>query len=374
MNIEIKTVLTGKEKKEFIGFPYLLHKGNKQWIAPLRINQKELFSEQHPFWKVNKKQFFLAFINKKCVGRIAAFTNIDYESYFKTSTGFFGFLEAIDDVRVFIALLSKAEEFLKSLGYKTICGPLNPSIHFELGVLVKGFELPPYFMQTYNKSYYDQYITKYGFIKLKDFFSYKLVTKDFIQTEKMIRVQTFLQKKYEIKIRTPDLKNFNAEIKIFFELYNNAFVGHWGFSPISWEDFKFLAKDMKMILDKEMILIAEKNQVPIAFLLALPNLNEVLSKIKNGYLFPFGFLKLLLSKGNIKGVRVITVAIKREWEHLGIGSILYPEIAIRARRQGYENAELSWVVEDNIKMNKISKALGAEVYKCHRLYEKSNEY
>jgi GNAT superfamily N-acetyltransferase len=368
-NLTLVQVSTRKERDAFINLPYQLYRENKRWVPPLKISQEEILNQRHPFWQANPNRFFLAMCNRKAVGRIAVFLDRDHEQHTGIKSGFFGFLESIEDESVFQALFMQARKYLSSLGCSNMKGPFNPSIHYELGVLVDGFDEPPYFMLTYNPPFYGRMIERCGMTKLKDFFAYKLHTKDFVLSEKMQRVHKNRLATQNITIRTPDLKKFNSEIRIFHEIYNNAFINHWGFSPMSWEDFQFLAKDLKTILDKEMILIAELNTKPIGFLLALPNLNDVLVRIKNGKLFPFGFMKLLLMKSDIKSLRVITVAVLQEFQHLGIGSLFYPEIARRAVQHGYQNTELSWVVEDNIQMNKICKLTGGVIDKRYRIYQ-----
>jgi GNAT superfamily N-acetyltransferase len=368
--VVIKEVTTATDKTHFVSLPYKLNKKEKFWVPPLYLSQKELLSQKNPFWRKNPHRFFIACRGNICVGRIAAFIDRSHAVYFGRHDGFFGFLDAIDDSDIFSLLLTAAEEFLIASNCQSITGPMNPTIHHELGVLTEGFELPPYFMLTYNQYYYDKHIQTCGYQKLKDFSAYTLNTDEFLLTDKMVRIKRLLQDKYSIRLRTPNLRDFKNELRIFHEIYNNAFIHHWGFSPIGWEDFQFLGKDMKMVLDKEMVLIAEMNHKPVGFLLAIPNLNEVLAKLNNGRLFPFGFLKLLFRKRKIKSLRVITVAIKKEYQYLGIGSILYPEIAQRAKINGYQSAELSWVVDGNVQMNKICNEVGAKSYKNYRIYNK----
>jgi GNAT superfamily N-acetyltransferase len=370
MNILIKPVSTVQQRDQFIRYPYQLYASCPYWVPPLLLSQKELLSEMDPFWKKNKSRFFLAYDGDQIVGRIAAFTNSDHSIYFGRNDGFFGFFEAKDNGKVFEELLMEAEAFLKDQGCSKIIGPVNPTIHHELGVLTKGFDQFPFFMLTYNHSYYDARILEAGYQKLMDFSSYQLKPGDFQHTEKIARVKNFIQEKYHLTIRTPRVKDFEKELKALHEIYNDAFINHWGFFPMSWEDFYLLGKQMKLILDEEMVLIAELHGKPIGFLLAIPNLNEVLVKIKNGRLFPFGLIKLLHLKSKIKSLRVITIAVKKEFQHLGLGSFLYPEIARRAKIRGYENTELSWVVEDNVQMNKVCKEVGGQVSKMYRVYQK----
>ncbi len=370
--IDIVPVKSQKEINQFIDFPYKLYRTEPNWVPPLRMSQREMFNSKHLFWQRNPHQFFIAKKNDCIAGRIAAFINQEHNSFYHTNDACFGFLEGENDFEIFQALLTAAEKFAIGHNCHVITGPLNPSLHYELGVLVDGFETPPYFMLTHNYNYYDEQIKSYGYIKLKDFYSYKIDASQYVPTEKMKRVGAFLKQRYDIQIRNADIKSFNKELGTLHSIYNDAFIGHWGFTPIEKDEFYLLAKDMKSIIDPRLVLIAEINKEPIAFLLCLPNYNEVFIKIKNGKLFPAGIFKLLSGKKKIRNVRVITIAVKKKYQYLGIGALLYPEIMERCRELNYTKGDLSWVVEDNIMMNQVIKALSAVPYKTYRLYSKKN--
>lgn len=368
--VSIQNVVTKGDLDEFIHFPYLLNKNNLKWVPPLLSTQKQLFNNKHLFWKRNPHQFFLAFKNNKCVGRISAFVNLEHNSFHNTRQACFGFIEAENDTQIFRQLLIAAENFAWQNNCTEIIGPLNPSLHYELGVLTDGFETPPYFMLTHNFNYYDEQIKRCGYSKSKDFYAYRLSGLQYIPTEKMKRVAAFSKQRYKISIRGAEIKSFNKELDILYSIYNDAFICHWGFTPIQKDEFILLAKDMKSIIDQRMILIAEMNSEPIAFLLCVPNFNEVFIKIKNGKLFPTGIFKLFFLKRKIKSIRVITVAVKRKYQHLGVGALLYPEIMKRALQFNYPDGELSWVVEDNNMMNQVAKDLSGIPYKTYRVYGK----
>ena len=369
-DIKIIPVKTRNEVNSFINFPYTLYRDEPKWAPPLRITQKDIFNAEHIFWKKNKNQFFLAIKNGCCAGRIAAFINTQHNVHFSAADGFFGFLEACDEPAVFYALLQAANDFLKQHNCNKIIGPMNPDIHNELGTLVQGFETPAFIMLTYNFNYYDPLIQQCGFNKLRDFYSYKMTESQYHSLPKMERVQKQLLEKFALHIRTPDMKNFKQELEYFHSIYNDAFRDHWGFAPIPKDEFLLLAKDMKSIIDPRMVLIAEYNNEPIAFLLSLPNINEILISIRNGRLLPTGIFKLLWGKKNIGSIRVITAAIKKKYQHLGIGALLYPELMKRGRQFGYTTGELSWIVEDNIPMNSVAKQLAGAPYKTYRIYSK----
>jgi len=58
-----------------------------------------------------------------------------------------------------------------------------------------------------------------------------------------------------VQIRTIRMKEFWKEVELVWEIYNAAWSRNWGFVPATREEFMLMAKDMKMILDPEMVLL-----------------------------------------------------------------------------------------------------------------------
>ena len=369
--IEIKQVVNRNDLSRFIEFPYRLYRNEPTWVPPLRMTQQTLFNPNHLFWRKNPHRFFLAIKNGNPVGRIAAFINHEHNNFHKSQLGFFGFLESENDESIFALLLASAESFIKQNNCSEINGPFNPSLHYELGTLINGFEKPPYFMLTHNFNYYDPMIVRAGYSKLKDFYCYKFESSQYKPTEKMTRVNAYLKQKFNVRIRQGNKDSFDKELEIFYSIYNDAFSGHWGFTPIDKQEFIHLAKDLKAIVDTRFILIAEINKEPVAFVLCLPNLNEVLINIHNGKLFPWGIFKLWAGIPRIKTLRVITAAVKSSYDHLGLGALLYPELIKQALEHNFKESELSWIAEGNTKMISVAEDLGAVNYKTYRVYSKS---
>ena len=365
--IRVQQVSSASDFTHFLKLPYHLNRENGAWVPPLYLLQKEILSsERNPFWRRNTHQFFLASRGKEIVGRVAAIVPKDHNDFFKRRDGFFGFLEGTNEEEVFSELLNAAEKYLAAEKCERVIGPMSPTIHHELGILIDGFDQPSYFMLAQNPGYYDELISLQNYRTLRDYYSYRLRVNGFQEVAQVSRWTA----NGKLQIRHPVMSDFQKELGNFFDIYNNAFQNHRGFAPISWEDFYHLAKDLKFILDPELVLIAEVANEPVGFLLALPNLNELLAKIRNGRLFPFGLFYLFFKKRSIKSLRVITVAIKQKYQPLGIGAALYQAIARKAQEKGFIEAELSWVAEDNVGMNKIARRVGARRNKTYRLYEK----
>jgi ribosomal protein S18 acetylase RimI-like enzyme len=146
---------------------------------------------------------------------------------------------------------------------------------------------------------------------------------------------------------------------------------------MSKEEFQHMAKDMKAIVDPELLLIAEVRGEPVGFALALPDVNQAFKKIPDGKLLPFGLLKLLWNtkgpgrKKTIKRCRVLTLGIKQKYRDLGVGPILYTEYLKRGPAQGYFTGEASWILEDNIPMNRALENMCGQKSKVYRIYNRT---
>ena len=176
-------------------------------------------------------------------------------------------------------------------------------------------------------------------------------------------------KKSGIKIRPIDMKNLGTEIKHFQKAYNSAFERNWGFVPLTYEEFRHQANNLKKIADPEMVLLAELKGEIIGFVCALPDINQILIKIRKGRLFPFGLLKFLYYKNKINGCRISIMGTTEKYRKLGIGAMLYAKVFEMTRRKNITWAEASYVMEDNKIMNSNMQNIGGRIYKKYRIYE-----
>jgi len=143
--------------REFIELPFRLYEGDPLWVAPIRSMQRDLLdpSRGHPFHQHGETACFLARGSSgRPLGRICAIVNRAHNDFHHDQTGFFGFLEAVDDQEVFDALLETASSWLRERGMNTVRGPMNFSTNEEIGTLVDGFDRRPVLMMTYNPPTY----------------------------------------------------------------------------------------------------------------------------------------------------------------------------------------------------------------------------
>ena len=372
--VDVKPVRTSGERHSFIEFPYRLYRGDEHWIPPLRMAQKDILNtNRHPFYKTSDVEMFLARRDGRVVGRIMAILNRAHNEFHAEHTGFFGFFEVENDTEAAAALLDAARDWVRSRGAEVIRGPMNPSTNYECALLVGGFDLDPMVMMTYNPPYYAELLERYGMKKAMDLYAYDIGVEYFNHSNKLQRVAERLRKKNNISVRTVNMKDFKNEAAIIRQVYNDAWSRNWGFVPMTEEEFDHLAKDLKQIVDPRVVLIAEQ-QVEggkaraVGFLLAVPDLNRALKKI-SGRLLPFGLLKLLWHSRKINSIRVITMGGIVEFQNLGMGSILLDEIYRRGPAAGFPTGEMSWVLENNVMMNRAAETIGGRRTKTYRIYE-----
>lgn len=363
-------VTTKEERKEFLNFPYAHYKDDEHWIAPLMMEQKKLIDqEKNAFYKNGNIALFLAEQNGEVCGRIAAIEDHRFNDYHDTNIGFFGFFECIDDESVAKLLFKVATDWLKDKGYTDVLGPSNPSMMDEIGILVDGFQHDPSILMPYHKPYYDKLIKSAGFEKEMDMYAYR-VTQESVSFDRMYRAEEIVKRRYPmLRIREIDLKNIDKEVQTVRRIFNEAWKDNWGFIPLTEEELAATANDFKMILDPKVAHMAEIDGEPIAFSIALPDLNQALKKL-DGKLFPFGIFKLLWHQRKINRIRTALMGVLPEYQGKGIDALLHKEAILNGRQQGYKSSELSWVLETNTQMMRVAERIGAKIEKTYRMYRK----
>jgi len=374
--IKIREVSGKKGTYEFIDVLWKIcnQKEYPQWVPPLRLSVYEnLDTEKNPFFKRANIQLFIAEKDGKPVGRIAAIENKGHNEFYHDKTGFYGFFECINDQEVANALFQAAEKWLKARGLSSMQGPMNPSTNHECGLLVRGQSQHPTIMTTWNPKYYEELHDRYGLGKAKDLVAYIVAREKNVGLPEKVQnyAKRLRSENSRVKFRDFNVKDFEGEVSRCFDIYNAAWEKNWGFFPMTADEFKFAAKDMKMILDPRMAFVAEVDGKPAGFMLAIPDYNYIFKRIPNGKLFPTGIFKLLLGKKLLKSVRIITLGVKPEYRGSGIFALFTFEAFERAHKFGYVAGEASWILEDNEAMNKPWQDLGAPLYRRWRIYEKT---
>ncbi|MCP4565991.1 MAG: N-acetyltransferase [FCB group bacterium] len=369
-DIELLEVVGASDLNRFIKLPFALYEGDPNWVPPLISERKEFFNKsKNPFYRAARTRLFVARKNGRDVGRIATCVNFNHNEFHEEKTGFFGFFDVIDDYEVAEVLLKTAMITLKGEGLEQMLGPANFSTNHEVGVLVEGFDRPPTLMMTYNKPYYGDLLEKFGLRKAKDLLAFRIDTETKMDP-RLFRIADRLKEREGINIRTLDMNNYDREVEMINEIYNQAWSKNWGFVPMSVDEFRHMAKDMKQIVDPDLVYIAEVQGKPVGFALSLPNINQALIHT-NGRLFPTGLIKLLWHtkiKNKVDSIRIVTLGVIPEYQKRGLDAIFYVETFNNGPKKGYKWGEMSWVLEDNFAMVRAAETMGGVLYKRYRMY------
>lgn len=368
---QILPVTSKKDMTRFIDFPHDLYKDEQNYVPEIFIGQRDLLTPgKHPFYEHSSIQLFLAFDNGKITGRIAAIHNVNHNAFTGDKDGFFGFFDCINDQETANLLLKSAVDWVKTKGLTRIIGPANPTTNDVCGLLVDGFDLPPIAMMPYNAPYYLELLTKAGFHKKTDLLAYELnVVEANDRSVKLIDTLESRLKRSGITIRKVDVKNFKNEVPKIREVYNKAWDKNLGFVPMTDKEFDYLAKDLKMILDPNYCLVAEKGDQVVGFVVAIPDINQILIKMSRGRLLPTGIFKLLFLKKNITRLRVLTLGVLEGYRKMGIEACLYGHIIKNTYGTKITGGECSWMLEENYLMNHAIEQINAKLYKRYRLLE-----
>ena len=362
------------QRLRFVKMPWVVYRGNPYWVPPIIHDDMHLLDrEHHPFWTDSGKgRFWVAERDGKDVGRIAAIRNFPHEKRWKESAGFFGFFECAEQgaagLEVTKMLHEAVREAVKGWGLTHYYGPANPSSNYAFGALIEGFDLTPRIMMTYNPSYYDGLMKEAGLAKAKDLLAWDLSPKsDF---SRIRRIADRIESRHRVRIRDINMKNYKEEIAIIKSFYTDAWSDNWCSCEMSDGEFDAMAKEMLPIVDPDFVYIAEIEGQPVGFSLSLPDANPAVKEI-NGRLWPFGVPRLLFHTKvwpKLRGIRILTLGIRRKYWTLGIGTSFYIRSHDRVGAKGLTYGEASWILEDNNLMNHALEAMSGKVTRRYRVY------
>ena len=376
--IKITPVQSDDDRRAFLSLPWKVYKNDPYWVPPL-FNERMLFITEHPFLEHAEVEFFMAKRDDEVVGTIAAFINHLHNEVHDEHIGFFGFFEVIEDQEAADALLTTAEDWVKSRGYDAIRGPAQYSTNEECGLLVDGFDDLPRILMTYNPRRYMRYLEDHGFSKAMDLHAYALDTDIYSGgskfPEKLIRVVEKIKKKGDITIRKVDLKHFDQEVERVKVIYNQSWAKNWGFIPMTDAEFDKMGKDLRQVLDPDITLVAEMDGEPIGVSITLPDLNQPLHRAYPKPSKPEWLTMAQLAwnwkvKRCVSWCRVLILGVLPEYRARGVDALMYYESAVEAVKKGILHAEMSWILETNDAISRPIRVMGGEIYKTYRFYDK----
>jgi GNAT superfamily N-acetyltransferase len=363
----VRAVGSRSDLKQFIEYPFTRYEDDPHWVPPLSISDREQFDpKKNPFYEHARIDLFLAERGGETVGRVAAIDDDNHNLTHGDNLVFFGFFEAKDGEAA-EALLSRVEEWGRKRGRSAVRGPANPSLNHSAGFLVDAFDVDPFVMMPYNPPEYPGYVSQNGYRKVKDLYAWLFERGQ--NVDRIGRLAERVRKRHNLVIRSVHKKRWDQEIERFRDLYNRAWEKNWGFVKYTDAEFDHLASEFKLILDPELVALAEVEGELVGVTVILPDANQVFKRMQ-GRLLPFGILHFLNRKRIMDQVRLPILGVAPEHRNKGIELAMIYELYERAIAKGYKRCECSWTLEDNRPMNHIIEAGGGILYKTYRIYQK----
>ncbi|WP_372721083.1 N-acetyltransferase [Novipirellula sp.] len=365
-------VSSKRDQKEFLDLERELYRDNPYWVPPLWAERRKIVGfKHHPFYDDADRQAFLVRRDGRAVGRILAVVNHAHNRCHNEKRGFVGFFECEDDSEASKLLFQHAFDWLRQQGMTDVRGPVHPSLNYEVGLLVDGFDSSPTFMIPYHHPYYERLFLESGFEKVQDLFSYD-AHMDILEDldPKLAFVIEEATRRFKVNCRPIDRKRFKEDVRSFLEIYNQSLQRTWGYVPMSEAEIKVQSDGLKHLIVPELTSIAEIDGRPVGAGFGLLDYNQIIRQI-DGKLFPFGWLKLLTGKRKIDRLRLISTNVLPEYQKWGLGLVTLSRILPDAIAFGIQIGEFSWVLESNSLSRGTIERGGATRTKTHRLYDRS---
>ncbi len=374
--VTIRPVVTKADRKQFVDLAWDVYRDDPAWVPPLKDEVHGLIDpKKNPWFEHARAMLWLAERDGTVVGRISAQVDQLVLEHMGAGTGQWGMFEALDGEAA-TALIATAEEWLRAQGMTRAMGPISLSIWDEPGLLISGFDQSPMIMMGHHRPAYQGWIEGAGYAKAKDLLTYEVDIRPEAQGV-MARLVAAGEKNPRIRIRPVDKSKFRDEVSIILNLLNDAWSDNWGYVPLTPAEIAYAGKKLKPIIYPELVRIAELDGAPVAFMLTIPDVNE-LTRDLNGELFPFGFVKLLwrLRKPRTKRIRVPLMGVAKKLHGTRLAGQLALMLIEHIRRDAvgkYEatHGEFGWILEDNQGMMSIAELPGATINHTYRIYEKA---
>src|SRR5581483_162213 len=278
MALEVRPVAGRRDLNTFIKLPWRLYRNERNWVPPLLFERKRFFDRsRNPFFEHAEAEYYLAWRDGRPVGRITAHLDRHFNEFQGHEWGMFGFFECENDPEAAQALLAAAEKWLRARGRDRMVGPMDFTTNDECGVLIDGYDLLPTILTNWHHPYYPALIEGAGLSKAMDLYMWDLKVTERDKVHPFIwKAAAEVESKHGITVRSMRKKDIQAEIGRFLEVYNAAWERNWGFVPLSADEVRHYARDLKPILDENWAFVAEKDGETVGAALSLPDYNEVL--------------------------------------------------------------------------------------------------
>ena len=364
--IEITEVKTKSELKAFVNFQFDLYKKNPFWVPP--IKNEELFflnKEKNPAFRTSDVSLFLAYREKKIVGRIAAIVNWIEVNKLKKNKVRFGWFDVVDDLEVSRLLIDEVKKFGKSRKMDFIEGPVGFSNMDKAGMLIKGYDKMNTIITNYNYPYYPTHMEKLKMKRLAQWIEFEIKIPDFKNSpEKVRKFGKLIIERYNLKVlHFKKISEVEPYVNEMFQLIEKTYSNLQTFVPIQKYQIKYYKEKYLKYAHPEYIkCVSDKSKKLIAFVIIMPSFTKAM-KNANGKLFPFGIFHLLKAKYFNNRASFYLIGVDSEYQNKGVIAILFNEIQKLFNKKGITEVETNPELEENISIHQLWKNYEHKLHK-----------
>ncbi len=371
---DVVQVESKSDLQDFIQLPFTLYRGDPNFVPPLRSRVKSALEADNSLFARGPHALFLCRKNKQLVARIMIGIDRQYNDYNGYESAWFSLFDCIQDIEAARALLTEGELWAKANGAAYLRGPESPdNTDTYKGILVFGFNGPPALMNSYNPPWYQTFFDQLGFTKMNDLYAYRFDVERLV-TPKKTQIVQYAMKRYNYRVDSLDKTHLDRDLDdihaILVQTVPTFRDEHM--SIPSREDVQQIGQSMLSIADPDLVCIARTNDtnLPIGYVAALPDYNQVMQKVKNGKLFPTGFIKMLYYRRKITSARVLMQFVIPEYQGRAVNNAIFYEMCRKALAKGIISGDGSTIGENNRQSRLSVEKLGAEHYRTYRIYKK----
>lgn len=372
MSIIVKEVVTKREFKQWIEFPNKLYKNNKYFVPFLTTDETATFTKKsNPAYEFCETKLFLAYKDKKIVGRIAGLINHAYNKKWAKNRIRFTRFDFIDDYEVSEALMNEVIKWGKERGYNEIMGPIGFTDMDHEGMLVEGFEELNMSITFYNAPYYIKHMERMGLEKEIDWVEFQIKIPESVDPRIEKIAQRLLDRNNLSVVFYKERNVLYKEAFEAFKLIDIAFSGLYGTVPLTQEVIKKAIDDYIPLVNLDYICSVknEENKI-VGFAVLVPSIAKALKK-SNGKLLPFGMFRMLKAlKGKNGVLEMFFVAVDPEYQRQGIPMLLMNEMIKMCMKNNVEYCESGPELETNSDVQGMWKKFETRQHKRRRCYVK----
>jgi len=374
VSLTVRPVEGRRDLNAFIDVPFRLRRDDPQWVPPLRFERRQFLNpRKNPYFDHADVLLLLAERDGEAVGRLSVQVDERWDRFQGGRDGLFGFFECENDAETAVALFEAASIWLRERGRARLLGPMDFTTNDECGLLVEGYDEPSMILEPWHPPYYRELIEGLGMTGAMDLLMWELWLGRLTQGGQFHEfIEGAAEKaltEHGVSVRQMRRRHLASEVAAFTDVYNQAWGSNWGFVPITEDEVRFQAKALKPVLDENWAMIAERDGEVVGAALTLPDINQVLARMK-GNLLPFGWWHFLNRRRTIDRLRVFALGVKPEYQHLGVAAALYVKHREVAERMPQKGGHMGWILEVNEPMNRAMEGMGGKVVQRYRLYER----